>query len=149
MGLFDLFPLKLFAAYTTSGLLTLTGVEHGFAFLGEPTIIVGNIYGQITDLCTGNIELIVLFAAILSTFDRSVRNRLWGCVFAAIAVLALNPLRIFTVLYIGNSVGWATADMAHEVLFRALLFIAIVGYYFVWYVKSHDIMDFVRTLKSK
>ena len=136
--------MKAFAAYSARGMLLLSGVPTRLLFSSNPTIIVGNLHAEIGNLCAGDIEIILLSAAVLSTFDRSIKNRIAGVVFGVMTIMLLNPVRIFTVLIIGDKLGWRTADFTHDILFRLMLIIVLVGYYFIWYVKSEDIMEFVK-----
>jgi len=106
---------------------------------GEPAIAVGNITAQITNLCAGDLEIALITAIIISTFDRSWRNRLWGVLFAWLTIFIINPMRIIIVLAIGYYSSWQWADFTHDVLFRLTLLVVIVFYYFVWYVKSEEI----------
>ena len=85
---------------------------------------------EINEACWGRLELAVLFAVIMASEDRSLQKRLRGSALgAALATLAFNPLRI--------TVSLVTLDeLVHDVLFRASLLIAIVGYYAWWYKNS-------------
>lgn len=132
----DLYALKAFSASAAHALLGVFGVPAQLVLQGlaEPTIIVGNVAAQINNLCAGDIEIALLFAILLATWDRTWRQRILGCVFGFLLIIVINPLRIATVLASGYYAGWATADIAHDVLFRVSLIIIIVLYYYVWYV---------------
>jgi exosortase/archaeosortase family protein len=145
----DLWQLKVFAAGSANALLNAAGVPATLAFGAEPSIVVGGVAAQITNLCAGDLEIALLFAAILSTFDRTWRQRLWGCIFGFLLILVANPLRIFAVLYIGGSSGWQAADLAHNLLFRLTLLAIIVIYYYVWYVKYDTIGKWLKRKKGK
>lgn len=135
----NLYPLKSFAATASSGLLSFFGVQNRLIFAAEPTIVVTGVNAQITNLCAGDIEIALLLAIILATWDRSWRKRFWGCLLGFLFVLLVNPLRIFFVLLAGSSFGWNVADAVHGVLFRVMLLLIIIGYYFLWYVKYNEI----------
>jgi exosortase/archaeosortase family protein len=142
LSLVDLYPLKTATAYASNSLLNLFGVPTQLAFGTEPTIIVSGVAAQITNLCAGDIEIALLLAIILATWDRSWRRRGWGCLFGLLLIMVANPLRIFTVLAIGYYTNWFWADFTHNILFRLMLIIIIVVYYFLWYVKYDDIRKF-------
>ena len=138
----DLYPLKTATAYASNSLLNLAGVPTQMFFGDEPVIVVKNVYAQITNLCAGDLEIALLLAVILATWDRSWRKKLWGCLFGLLLILVANPLRIFTVLAVGYYSNWAWADFTHNILFRLMLIIIIVVYYFLWYVKYDNIRKF-------
>jgi len=125
-------------------MLNLAGVPTQLVFGVEPTIAVKGVYAQITNLCAGDLEIALLLAIILATWDRSWRKRLWGCLFGLVLILVANPIRIFTVLAIGYYTDWAWADFTHNILFRLMLIIIIVVYYFLWYVKYDRIKKFFK-----
>ena len=94
-----------------------------------------NVAAQINNLCAGDIEIALLAAIVLSTFDRPLRRRLWGVFFGLATILIVNPIRISVVLATGYYSNWQWADFTHDILFRLTLLVVIVGYYFIWYVK--------------
>ncbi len=140
----NLYPLKSATAQAANSLLNLVGVPTQLVFGVEPTIVVKQVYAQITNLCAGDLEIALLLAIVLATWDRSWRKRLWGCFFGLALILVANPLRIFTVLAVGYYTNWQWADFTHSVLFRLMLIIIIVVYYFLWYVKYDDIKKFFK-----
>jgi exosortase/archaeosortase family protein len=140
----DLYPLKAATASASNSLLNLAGVSSQLYFGAEPTIIVKGVSAQITNLCAGDLEIALLLAIVLATWDRSWRKRLWGCLFGLALILIANPLRIFTVLAVGYYSNWTWADFTHNFLFRLMLIIIIVLYYFLWYVKYDKIKRLAR-----
>ena len=135
----NLYALKSLTASASSTLLTAFGVPNALSFGVEPAITVKNVSAQITNLCAGDIEIALLAAIVLSTFDRPLRRRLWGVAFGVLTILIVNPIRISTVLATGYYTNWQWADFTHDILFRLTLLVIIVGYYFVWYVKYDSI----------
>jgi len=140
----NLYPLKAATASATNILLNTAGIPTQLYFLNEPLIKVGGVYAQIGNLCAGDLEMALLLAIILATWDRSWRRRIWGCLFGLALILIANPLRIFTVLAVGYYSSWAWADFTHDFLFRLMLIIIIVVYYFLWYVKYDEIKRLAR-----
>jgi exosortase/archaeosortase family protein len=146
LSLADLYPLKSATAQAANCLLNLAGIPTQLVFGIEPTIVVRGVHAQITNLCAGDLEIALLLAIVLATWDRSLRKRLWGCLFGLALILVANPLRIFTVLAVGYYTNWQWADFTHSVLFRLMLIIIIVVYYFLWYVKYDRIKKFFKRL---
>jgi exosortase/archaeosortase family protein len=144
----DLYVLKAFSASAAHALLGVFGVPAQLILQGlaEPTILVGNVIAQINNLCAGDIEIALLFAIVLETWDRTWRQRIWGCIFGFLLIMIINPLRIAIVLAAGHYASWSTADLAHDLLFRVSLIIIIVLYYYVWYVHYETITKKIRKI---
>ncbi|MBR9707690.1 MAG: exosortase/archaeosortase family protein [Candidatus Diapherotrites archaeon] len=90
---------------------------------------------EIVPLCTGYLELIVLSAFILASEDRTMKSRLQGVLGSIVTVFTLNTLRIAVTAYALQSLNQSFSVFIHDVLFRAMLFVVIVGVYSVWYLK--------------
>jgi len=140
----NLYPLKAVTASSANFLLNTAGVPTQLIFGQEPLIIVKSIYAQIGNLCAGDLEIALLLAIILATWDRGWRKKAWGCLFGLLLILIANPLRIAAVLAVGYYSNWQWADFTHNILFRLMLIIIIVVYYFLWYVKYEDIKRLAR-----
>jgi len=134
-------------------LLTLQGIQ-----IQNPQIIACNEFSWITDyaqgecysffasartegdkqiiiswLCTGVLEIIILISAILASFGVNWHKKLIGAIGAIIAGVIFNLLRIWvTVNFIIGQPG-PVAEIAHDVLFRIVLFIYIVVVYVIWF----------------
>lgn len=147
----DLYFLKTFIAGISNWLLQIFGVPAQLFFGAgmDPSIIIEPVTAQITNLCAGDIEIAMLFAIILATWDRTWRKRFWGCVFGFITIMILNPLRVFAVLSVGHYSSWVWADFTHDILFRLTLLIVIVVYYFIWYVKYDSIRNAIQRCVEK
>jgi exosortase/archaeosortase family protein len=126
------FPLKALAAYSSNVFLNLFEVDSkvveqgGEYFLQSPQFTA-----QIVDLCSGAIELAVLFAVIFSTLDRSLWQRIKGVVLGFFLALLVNPLRIAITLLYSKSLFLLV--FVHEIFFRLSLVALIVIYYAIWY----------------
>ena len=130
LGLFS-FPLSFIAAALPQQLLGAVGVETSLVFSGGSHHLIAEGWdAEINEACWGRIELAVLFAVILASENRALKKRLEGvAIGGALAVLAFNPLRV--------TISLLTLDeFVHDVLFRASLLLAIVGYYAWWYKNS-------------
>ncbi len=135
LGITGLYPLKAFSACAASSLLNSVGVPSSCVLSGEdPVVTAGGLRAEVNDLCAGNVEIAVVVAAVLATPDRSRRNRLAGVLLGLLLVAVVNPVRIWIVLWSAFSHGLGTADLVHDLFFRATLLGTIAGYYYAWYV---------------
>jgi len=130
---FVLAPIGFFntlALESTRAFLWAVGIDSGAAGFsgGFPLLRVDNFpyLIQINDLCAAKMEFAVLLGIIFATFDRSLKQRLYGFVEGAAIALLLNPVRI------GISVVFFS-PVIHDILFRLMLVIAMVSYYALWY----------------
>lgn len=138
--------LRRFTAQATSGLLNFVGVGHSISFEAVPMIMLAEAEGvkaAVTDLCVGDLELALLPAIVLSTFDRSLKRRLVGVVSGVLLILLVNPLRIFIVLWTASSFGWGLAEFMHGFSFRLVLILIILGFYYIWYLKYDSVANFI------
>lgn len=140
----NLYSLKSLTAQLSGFLLSIIGVQHSIIYGIEPSILVGNIQAQITNMCAGDIEIALVSAIILATWDRTWRQRFFGVIGGLVVIFIANPIRIATVLGVGNYSNWVWADFTHDVLFRLMLLILVVVYYFVWYVKYDQISGWFK-----
>ncbi len=119
-------------------LLTLLNISTNLSYPtwsnGYPvingTINSVSFSAELVQLCAGGLELSVIWAAILSTSDRSLLDRIKGIILALFVILVFNPLRITLTLLL---MGSAYLPLFHDLLFRALLIIVILGTYAFWY----------------
>ncbi len=141
-----LVPLKNFTAWASSGLLELSGISNSVLYGQVPVISLSGVQAvkaSIVDLCVGDIELALLPAIILSTFDRSIRKRIIGTVVGIAMIVLVNPLRIFLVLGSGKWFGWRAAEFIHSFTFRLILILIILGFYYIWYLEYDRIKGIV------
>ena len=122
--------IQFFIAETTAfvfgGQVAL--LENPVVTLSSGTMI------EISSLCTGFTELFIIVAAILASIGISARKRLAGAAVAAVAVFALNIVRIFaTIALILGTGDLAVIELAHDVFFRIFLFISIAAIYIAWF----------------
>jgi len=144
-------PLKRFTAWTSSGLLELVGIQNTVEVYNSTPFIVlanaiaggihgsGEVWAAVTDLCVGDLELALLPAIILSTFDRSMKKRVVGVVSGILLIIFINPIRIFLVIWSGSRFGWGIAEFMHSFTFRLTLILVILGFYYLWYLKYSSI----------
>ncbi|VVB76505.1 Uncharacterised protein [uncultured archaeon] len=87
-------------------------------------------------LCTGILEIIVLVSAMLASFGISLRKKLYGIVIAVIAGVIFNIIRLAVTANLILSQNVATVELAHDLMFRIILFFYILGVYVIWFYYS-------------
>ncbi len=135
---FSLVPLlwvELFYAQGTLLLLQTIGF-HGYVTVQEPAILELDallLPVGITYLCTGLLELTVIWAAIISSFGIPLRKRLLGVAAATFVIAAFNFVRIIASILIIISFGLDVGNFSHDILFKIFLFATIALFYFLWF----------------
>lgn len=149
-------PLRNLTAWVSSSLLNFVGVNNTVLHNSFPIITTfgkNRINAAVIDLCVGDIELALLPAIILSTFDRSLLKRVVGSVAGVFLIVLINPIRIFTVMWIGSNFGWGLGELTHTFTFRLVLLLIILGFYYIWYLKYDDISNgmkrFIHEFREK
>ncbi|MFA5930879.1 MAG: exosortase/archaeosortase family protein [archaeon] len=84
-------------------------------------------------LCTGILEIIVLASAILASFGVSWKKKLQGILVAIILGVIFNLLRIVITVNIILGQEGQIVEFTHDLLFRVILFVYIVGFYVLWF----------------
>jgi exosortase/archaeosortase family protein len=134
-AVFPVETIELWVANNVLAFLQLLGYS-GSVSLGETALIqldAGPAI-EISGLCTGLTETLIIVGAIIASMGIGWRKRLFGAVSAGLAVIVLNYARIiFTVLLILGANDLAVIDFTHNILFRAFLFLSIAGIYIAWF----------------
>ena len=137
--LFDsFFPIiahEAFIANTVLAGLQATG-SSGTVALNE-TVLIELQNGksiEISELCTGRMELLIIVSAIIASLGIDWRKRLLGAAIAAVAAIAFNFARIFVaaILILGSS-DIGLIEFTHNILFRVFLFFTIAVLYIAWF----------------
>ncbi|PIN98197.1 MAG: hypothetical protein COT90_05360 [Candidatus Diapherotrites archaeon CG10_big_fil_rev_8_21_14_0_10_31_34] len=129
-----LIPLKWIELLLAKIVVVFTGGE---IVVQQPVMILAeNFSVQISYLCTGLMEFIVLVAAIIATTGIKKEKKLIGIIRAGIAVFLFNAGRIIITISLIEKTDLQTIELAHDLLFRISLFVLIAGYYFVWYYSA-------------
>jgi len=84
-------------------------------------------------LCSGVLEIIILVSAILASFGVSWKKKFIGIIIAAIIGYVFNLLRILVTLNIILTQNAQVFEVAHDVLFRVVLFVYIIIVYVLWF----------------
>ena len=123
-------------ASATLAVLQATGTTgHLDLSAGHTWIILdrGNTI-QISDLCTGTLEFLIIIGAILASAGIDRKKRVLGAAMAGVLVLLLNLARILaTIGLIGSTQDTQLIDFTHNVFFRVFLFVSIMGLYTLWF----------------
>lgn len=134
---FSFFPLFSFEQFIGTIIVFILGFFGWELFefgVVEPLVLIfsNGISLQISYLCTGAMEIFILFAAILATFEISLKEKIKGIIIFGVLAFIFNILRIvFTALLIpSNSIEFV--EFAHDIFFRILLFIVIALFYIIW-----------------
>ena len=112
------------------------GAAQALATLGMPVTARGQlISGAGTSLlivneCTGVDATILLVSAVL-VFPAGLRQKLIGTLLCAAMMLALNFVRVLTLVYIGNYHG-AWLDVSHLYVWPVVVILAGVGTLLFW-----------------
>lgn len=134
-----LVPVEKFEFETAKATMAVLGIfgMHGDIYYQEPVLIVlsQGTKIEISALCTGLMELIVIISAILASHGISWKKRAIGVLSAIIIAPIFNLLRIIiTILLILNSNSIELIDLTHGILFRITLFLIIMGIYTIWFL---------------
>lgn len=126
--------IEHFTALVTQAMLKGVGVQSTVIANAEPVILqVQGISILISELCTGMLETILLFSAVISSFGIPARKRIFGAIGALVFGFAFNQLRIFVSIMQLLHESVQVAELTHDLMFRISIIIVIAGYYAVWF----------------
>jgi len=114
----------------SNGNVELQNYERAYSFDIVPS-------GQtifISWLCSGVLEIIILVSAILASFGVSWKKKLIGAVAAIIIGYVFNLIRIWATLNIILTQNAQVFEIAHDTLFRLVLFVYIIVVYVLWFM---------------
>lgn len=107
--------------------LSDTTIGQCYSFTVESKNIV------ISWLCTGILEIIILISAIIASFGVKWKEKVVGIIAAIILGVIFNILRIWVTINLLFSQNVATVEIAHDALFRIILFVYIAVVYIIWF----------------
>ena len=129
-----LIPLEWIELFLANLVVLVTG---GTIVFQQPVLILfENFTAQISYLCTGLMEFILIVSAIIATTGIKKGKKIIGIIGAGIATLLFNLVRIIITISLIDKTSLETIELAHDLLFRISLFVLIAGYYFIWYYLS-------------
>ena len=137
--------LYLLAASTPPGVACATAITTALAHaatyaltllnipvaLNNATIIAGDFHAIILPECTA-LDITTLLAAAILVYPAPLASRLRAALLGAIALAALNYIRIITLLLIGMRYP-QYVDFAHEIVGQAALITATIAIWLLWY----------------
>lgn len=98
--------------------------------LDSANITAGDFHAVIVLECSA-LDIITIFAAAILAYPAPLASRLLGALLGALAIAALNYIRIITLLLIGMRYP-RYVDFAHEFLWQAALITAAFGIWLLW-----------------
>jgi exosortase/archaeosortase family protein len=110
-----------------------------FSYLGETTesqcysFNIGEKQIVISWLCAGVLEIVILISAIFASFGINNKKKLIGAFVAIILGVVFNLLRVWVTVNIILTQEVGTVEIAHDLLFRVILFVYIVIVYVIWF----------------
>ena len=137
--LFSLFPIawfEYFYAKITIFILGIFGITGTIEYK-EPVLIFLELFSLpigISYLCTGLLEIIVVWSAIIASFGIEIKKRAIGVVAGTITLVIFNIIRIVGSILIIGFFGLGVGEFSHDILFRIFLLIAVAGFYYVWFM---------------
>lgn len=132
--LFLFIPLELIELITAKTVIIFTGGKIVFQ---EPVLILfENFKVQISYLCTGLMEFILLASALIATAGIKKEKKIIGIIGAGITTYIFNVIRIALTISLIENTSTEIIELTHNILFKITLFALIAGYYFIWYYLS-------------
>ena len=134
-----LLPLQAIEALVANAVMLVLSL-FGFSgkiVLQEPVLMQfsNGVVAQISELCTGKTETLIIMAAILASWGISWKKRLAGALAGVAVAFAFNIARIaITVAVISAGGDLQLVEFTHNILFRLTLFAVIAGFYAVWFL---------------
>lgn len=132
------FPVMAHEAFIASNILAaLQATGSSGTVSANETVLIELQNGksiEISELCTGRMELLIIVSAIIASLGIDWRKRLLGAAIAAVATVAFNFIRIISssLLILGSS-DIALIEFTHNILFRVFLFFTIAVLYIAWF----------------
>ncbi|MFH1390922.1 MAG: exosortase/archaeosortase family protein [Candidatus Diapherotrites archaeon] len=152
--LFSLVPIEwfeFFYAFFTLEFLKLIGFSGTIEFQ-EPVLVYLETFSiplGFSYLCTGLLELALVWAATLASFGIELKKRIIGSLVGTIVLVAFNFFRIIASVLVIAWFGLDAGNFSHDLLFRVFLFVTIAGFYFIWFKWSTKQSKKTKKLRNK
>lgn len=135
--LFSLLPLEWFEGFYAYGTQLILGIFgfYGYVVMQEPALLYLEAFRVpigISYLCTGLLELSIVWAAVISSFGVGMRKRAMGVAAGTLTLVAFNFLRIIASILVIYYFGLDAGNFSHDLLFRLFLFLTIALFYYMW-----------------
>ncbi len=134
-GLIGIEAIELSVANSSLEILQMLGQTGSVSFAEVALIeLESGVAIEISELCTGLMEFLIIVGTILASAGISLRRRLTGAAVGGVLTVLLNFLRIvITALIIVGTGDLALIELTHNILFRLFLFVSIAGIYLAWF----------------
>lgn len=134
----SVFQIQAIEAWIAGNVLFVLGFfgQSGTVAVGETALIeLGSGTAiEISELCTGLMETLIIVGAIISSIGIGWKKRLSGAVAATLVSVILNHARIIaTALLILGTDDKGLVEFTHNFLFRVFLLVSIAGIYIAWF----------------
>ena len=135
----SLVPLQWFEQFYASGTLAILSLfgMRGEVVLQEPVLLKLSVFSipiGFSYLCTGILELSLVWSAVLASFGIGIRERILGVAAGTAGLVIFNFLRIVASILVIYYFGLDAGSFSHDVLFRAFLFLTVAGFYYAWFL---------------
>lgn len=117
-------------------LLQLQGLEVALIGAEKFILLVQGKEIIISLLCAGILEMIIVIGAIIASFGIKWKNKLIGIVLAIVTGFIFNVLRIWITINLILTQEAEVFELAHDLLFRMILFLYITIFYVIWFYWS-------------
>lgn len=87
---------------------------------------------EISALCSGLLEMILLASAILATPTATPRKKILGIIIGVAILYMFNLFRIAVTLLQLEHASFSFAELTHDVLFRLILIVGFAALYGAW-----------------
>ncbi len=133
-----LFPIQAIELFVANNVLSfLQGAGYSGSVEAGETAIISLEAGpqiEISELCTGVMETLIIVSAIVASVGIAWKKRLFGAAAAGLTTIAFNYVRIIvTAMLILGTSDISLISFTHNVLFRTFLFLTIAVLYIAWF----------------
>lgn len=125
------YALQSFETLHVRFALSLVGVDTVSASLANQFFMNGKLI-EISPLCSGLLEMILLATAILATKTEKVYTRLRGVMAGVVVLYLFNIMRMAVTLLQLEHESLEFATITHDILFRLALIIGFALLYGAW-----------------
>ncbi|MEM4257201.1 MAG: exosortase/archaeosortase family protein [Candidatus Diapherotrites archaeon] len=152
--LFSLIPYEFFALFFAKlslFVLSFFGV-YGEIYSERPVLLSLSIFKEkiwLSYLCTGLLELFVVWSSILATKTKDFLEKALGLFLAVVFILIFNTFRIVLSILVISWFGLEVAFFSHDFFFRVFLFFSIFVFYALWLFYSKKILGFLKEVLRK
>jgi len=119
--------LEIFLAHAVGSFLRLF---EGSVSIAGSIITLGGFSAEIVPACTGLFTTSIFVAAVLA-YPASPKSKIWGIAMGVAGIMAINWLRILTLLLIG-AYYYPAFEFSHLIVWRSLVIFAAAWLWLFW-----------------